>query len=295
MQTRSQTIAELRKENEMLKLMIFGGELGKGSSFSSVGFVEQLERKDAQIEDMEERHGARRSLERVGAQKELDGLKEEYKELRRQDYIDYLEMCKVAVNRGQENKKLEEEKKSLTFIMKGQDDVREECIKGWRKQVEELKEEIAHKNNKFSEWIEEIKKLKEEAEQLKDDYHQKGIDEQTEIEEHEASREQIEELKEEISDWAKKRARWAAAKAVAEARAQELKDENKKLTISFWRMCEDLADFRAVGVTTLVSSDAGWLEQMKAMIEDRKGEIDDEGDLFEGYKQWIDRVHGDHE
>ncbi len=50
MQTRSQTIAELRKENETMKLMIFGGELGKGSIFSSVGFVEQLERKDAQID-----------------------------------------------------------------------------------------------------------------------------------------------------------------------------------------------------------------------------------------------------
>ena len=50
MQTRSQTIAELRAQNETMKLMIFGGELALGSSFSSVGFVEQLERKDAQID-----------------------------------------------------------------------------------------------------------------------------------------------------------------------------------------------------------------------------------------------------
>ena len=76
MQTRSQTIAELRAQNETMKLMIFGGELGKGSSFSSVGFVEQLERKDVQIEDMIERHGALLGRERVAAQKELDGLKE---------------------------------------------------------------------------------------------------------------------------------------------------------------------------------------------------------------------------
>lgn len=43
----------------------------------------------------------------------------------------------------EENKKLKEEKESLTLIMKGQDNVREECIKTYREQVEKLKEQFA--------------------------------------------------------------------------------------------------------------------------------------------------------
>ena len=101
MQTRSQTIAELRKENEMLKLMIFGGELGKGSSFSSVGFVEQLERKDVQIEDMIERHGALLGRERVAAQKKLDEGTEQH-------LADTKKLNKFYMKTKEENEKLKE-------------------------------------------------------------------------------------------------------------------------------------------------------------------------------------------
>ena len=288
MQTRSQTIKELKEQNKTLKQYIKQIQDEGGTIIKAYG--DEIEKEYL-----------------IPLRKENKELKEQ----RQQDYIDYLEMSKVAVNRGQENKKLEEENKKL-------------------------KEEINHKNNKFSEWIEENRELKEEIEQLKDDCHQKGIDEQTEIEEHEASREQIEELKEEIKklkaaaalDWAggseqteiddwelmrqKERAKKSARdKAAAEAHAQELKEEIKKLRgvgssrcdararITFWRMCEDLAEAlhrSGGGGFGDVISDAGWLEEMKAMIEDRKGYLSgDEGDLFEGYKQWIDRLHGDHE
>ena len=40
-------------------------------------------------------------------------------------------------------------------------------IKKQDEEIKKLKEEINHKNNKFSEWIEENKKLKEEIEELK--------------------------------------------------------------------------------------------------------------------------------
>ncbi len=112
MQTRSQTIAELRKENETMKLMIFGGELGKGSIFQSVGFVEQLERKDAQMEEMQKELDDLRSRQEhqtlmflnPAADKYINGLKEQceywkdcYKmqeketDIEHQRYLEYLE------------------------------------------------------------------------------------------------------------------------------------------------------------------------------------------------------------
>ena len=85
----------------MLKLMIFGGELGKGSSFSSVGFVEQLERKDVQIEDMIERHGALLGRERVAAQKKLDEGTEQH-------LADTKKLNKFYMKTKEENEKLKE-------------------------------------------------------------------------------------------------------------------------------------------------------------------------------------------
>ena len=39
-------------------------------------------------------------------------------------------------------KELKAQKKTLAILLKGSDDIREECIKGYREQVEKLKEEI---------------------------------------------------------------------------------------------------------------------------------------------------------
>ena len=53
----------------------------------------------------------------------------------------YCEQEHLAEGFCEENKKLKQEMKSLALIMKSSDDVREECIKGYREQVEKLKEE----------------------------------------------------------------------------------------------------------------------------------------------------------
>ena len=148
MQTRSQTIAELRAQNETMKLMIFGGELALGSSFSSVGFVEQLERKDAQIVDIEERCGALLSRERVAAQKELDGLKEKceyWKEcyemqeketdIEHQRYLKYLEKHS-EVQDELDDLRSRQESKDIVFLNPAAD----EYIKMIKVQHEEEKQ-----------------------------------------------------------------------------------------------------------------------------------------------------------
>ena len=60
------------------------------------------------------------------------------------------EVMDYIKKQDEEIKKLKEEKESLTFIMKGQDDVRRECIKGYTEQNEKLKEE---KDGYFQAWL----------------------------------------------------------------------------------------------------------------------------------------------
>jgi DNA repair exonuclease SbcCD ATPase subunit len=97
MQTRSQTIAELRQEIAEkdkkiwgFKLMVFGGPLEEGSIFESVGMIDQLEQKDAQIEEMQNElddHRSRQDHQTVmfvnpATDKYINGLKEQIKELK---------------------------------------------------------------------------------------------------------------------------------------------------------------------------------------------------------------------
>ena len=76
----------------------------------------------------------------------------------------------------------------------------------------------------------------------------------------------------------------------AAEQAEELKNEKRKVEeqkkISFWRMCESYNGFR--NSTNLFDSE--WLEEMKAMIDDRQEDLWCEGsadELFSGYKDWI--------
>ena len=71
----------------------------------------------------------------------------------------------TADERHREITKLKKEKESLTFIMKGQDDVRRECIKGYTEQIEKLKEQIERDSG-----CEENAKLRKENEKLYEKY-----------------------------------------------------------------------------------------------------------------------------
>lgn len=198
MQTRSQTIAELRKENEMLKLMIFGGELGKGSIFSSVGFVEQLERKDAEMEVM---------------QKELDALKvkcehweECYKmqqketDIEHQRYLEYLEKHS-EVQDELDDLRSRQESKDIVFLNPAADEYikmikvqHAEEIKTWsdtlddhhvhydilKKKYDDIEEryEVMEQtwiseddaDNIHDDYLESIDELKEKLASLEEDY-----------------------------------------------------------------------------------------------------------------------------
>ena len=63
-----------------------------------------------------------------------------------------LKMCQELQEKIEE---LEKEKESLSLILKGKDDVREECIKGYREQREKLKEE----NKKLQEHLDKSREV----------------------------------------------------------------------------------------------------------------------------------------
>ena len=81
--------------------------------------------------------------------------------------------------------KLEKEKESLSLILKGKDDVREECIKGYREQVEKVKEEHKEKMEQLVGEVQQYEQQLHGEEELKKEIKklEKELDEVTKCEE----------------------------------------------------------------------------------------------------------------
>ena len=199
--------------------------------------------------------------------KENEKLKEENKGLWLQGYIEGAKSCLVE---AEKNDKLQETIKKLNSDLV-------KCSR-FLKDAEKFTEKF---KNQFIKEREENEKLLKDYKQLNSDWAKKRDEDGDEY------RITINELKEKLN--------------VLETQEEEIKtqeEEIKKLTeesdkheaiivqekrISFWRMCESYNGFQKN--TNLCDPD--WLEEMKAQIWDRKDEINDEGDLYEGYKEWI--------
>lgn len=281
MQTRSQTIKELKEENKELWL-----------DNESLGLQDKelkQERGNAitNYKNLQFHYDTRGDI--------VEGLKETIKELK------------------EENKKLKENKYDKFKCSKCQghhtgcsNPTCDSCVKDITKENEKLKEENmglwlqgytegaksylveAEKNDKLQDTIKELNsdlvkcsRFLKDAEKFTEKFKNQFIKER------EHNEKLLKDYKQLNSDWAKKRDEDGDEYRIT---INELKEEIKRLTvslaeqkrISFWRMCESYNGFHKN-----VIFDADWLEEMKAMIEDRKDEIDDEGDLFEGYKEWI--------
>lgn len=157
MQTRSQTIAQLRQEIAEkdkkiwgFKLMVFGGPLQEGSIFESVGMIDQLEQKDAQIEEMQNElddHRSRQDHQTLmfvnpATDKYINGLKEKcehFKEcyemaqkdidIEHQRYLEYLEKHSEVQECNQELKQEIKELKNSYELLAAEKD---EEIQTWR-------------------------------------------------------------------------------------------------------------------------------------------------------------------
>lgn len=102
MQTRQQTIAQLREEIAekdkkiwAFKLMVFGGPLQEGSIFESVGMIDQLEQKDKQIEELKKEIND--LTERNGIM-EQTWISEQDAELIHDEYLESIDVLKMELD-----------------------------------------------------------------------------------------------------------------------------------------------------------------------------------------------------
>jgi len=241
---------------------------------------------------------------------ENDKLKEENKEL----WLDNESLGLQDKELQEEMKKLKENKYDKFKCSKCQghhtgcsNPTCDSCVKDITKENEKLKEEnmglwlqgYIEGAKSFLVEVEKNDKLQEENKKLNSDLVKcsrflKDAEKFTEkfknqfIKEREENEKLLKDYKQLNSDWAKKRDEDGDEYRIT---INELTEESDKLEAiivqekrnSFWRMCESYNGFNKN--TNLCDPD--WLEEMRVEIEDRKDEIDDEGDLFEGYKEWI--------
>ena len=183
-------------------------------------------------------------------------LEEENKKLKKENKEYEFESCESVVTSqkvyGQafaiqaERDKLQEEKKTLALLVKSADDFREECIKGWRSQVEKLTEENEH--------------LKEDIQQYKDTLEEHFVH-------YDNLKEENKKLKETCEVAWKQSEKSVAGALEMSAELYELKEENKKV--------RDFAEIIAELATMIENIDQNACDVFNKLTEKYRDEVEE--------------------